>query len=390
MSGIRQFVLILLALSMGVIAACGAEQAPDATTPAAENAPREPVTVSVQPAVERTLPQVVEATGTFVADETSEVTPQVSGQIVETPVDVGDTVKAGQLLVRLDDRDARLRLMQAEAALQQAAAQAARAQAEVKRNADLVQTGDISRSAYEQLTTQVAVADAAVAQAEALVASAKKALEDTHVLAPFSGHVSERDVAVGEFVNTSANVATIVRITPIRLELLVPESSAAHMKRGMPVTARVPAHPDADFAGEVSALNVAIDPASRSMRIEARFPNADGRLMPGMFGTAEVHLPASEQAVFVPPSAVVPIANGEAAGVFVVEGETARVRVVQTGDQHEGMVRILAGLEPGTPVVVSNAEQLMDGSQIRVVETTAAAEPGDTGRSEAAGGAGVQ
>ncbi|MGE0702580.1 MAG: efflux RND transporter periplasmic adaptor subunit [Vicinamibacterales bacterium] len=387
--GIRQFLALLL--SAGIMSACGSPEATvDATAPGTVEAAPAPVAVAVQPAVERALPQVVRATGTFVADEISEVTPQVSGQVIETPVDVGDVVKAGQLLVRLDDRDARLRLMQAEAALQQAQAQAARAQAEAKRNADLVQSGDISRSAYEQLTTQVAVAEAAVAQADAQVAGARKALQDTQILAPFSGHVSARDVAIGEYVSTSANVATIVRITPIKLDLRVPESNAANVQRGMTVTAMVPAHPETTFTGEISALNVAIDPASRSMTIAARFPNNDGRLMPGMFGTADVQLPASEAAVLVPPSAIVSIANGEATGVFVVEGDTARMRVVQTGGQHDGLVRILAGLEAGTPVVVSNVAQLIDGSLIRVESGSIASATADPGVTPAPSGAGAQ
>lgn len=357
--------LIALALAASLLSACGPTQsAVDATAAAAES--NTPVAVQVEAAVERELPIVVRATGTFVADESSDVTPQLAGQVIATPVNVGDTVKVGQVLVRLDDRDARLRLQQAEAGLLQARAQAARAQAEAKRNADLVQTGDISRSAYEQLTTQVAVAEAAVAQSEAQVAGARKALDDTTVVAPFSGHVSAREVAIGEWVTTSSRLATIVRITPIKLELRVPESSAADVQRGMAVTVSVPAHPDRTFTGQISALNVAIDPASRSMTIEARFPNTDSLLMPGMFGTAEVQLPASQPAIFVPPSAVVSVANGEAAGVYVVEHQTARMRVVQPGETHDGLVRILAGLEAGTPVVVSNVEELIDGTPISV------------------------
>lgn len=364
--------VLVVTLCAGFVSACqSSDPSVDAAAAGAPVADVTEVAVDAQPVLEREVPTIVRATGTFIADESSEVTPQVSGQVVATPVNVGDIVTTGQLLVRLDDRDARLTLRQAEAALQQAEAQAARAQAEVKRNADLVQSGDISRSSFEQLTTQVAVADAAVAQAAAQVASAQQAIDDTAILAPFSGHVSARGVAVGEFVNTSAKVATIVRITPIKLELRVPESSAAALRRGMPVTATVPAHPGATFTGEVSALNVALDAASRSMTIEARFANADRRLMPGMFGSADVQLPATERALFVPSAAMVSLANGESAGVFVIEGGTARVRVVQPGEQRDGFVRVLAGLDPGTLVATTNVAQLIDGSRVRVAPAAA-------------------
>ena len=136
------------------------------------------------------------------------------------------------------------RLGQAQASLQQAEAQARRAATEAKRNADLVDGGLISPNSYEQFTTQLAVAEAAVAQAASQVAAAEKAVADAVIVAPFSGHVSARPVAVGEYVTTGTKVATIVRIAPIKLKLLVPESAAAALRPGMAVSATVNAHPD--------------------------------------------------------------------------------------------------------------------------------------------------
>ena len=221
--------------------------------------------------------------------------------------------------------------------------------------------GLISPSSYEQFTTQVAVADAAVAQAVAQVDAAKKAVADAVIVAPFNGHVSARPVAVGEYVSTSTKVVTVVRIAPIKLQLLVPESAAAALRTGMVVTATVPAHPGRTFTGSVSALNVAIDPSSRAMSIEAKFSNTDARLMPGMFGSGEVQLPATERGVFVPESAVTPLPNGESFAVYAVDGDAVRVRVVQPGERHNGKVRLLAGLEPGVVVATSNLGTALRG-----------------------------
>jgi membrane fusion protein (multidrug efflux system) len=320
------------------------------------------------------VPTVVRATGTFVADESSSVTPSVSGQVVATPVNVGDMVQAGDMLVRLDDRDARLKLGQAQAALQQAEAQARRAAAEAKRNSDLVDGGLISPSSYEQFTTQLAVAEAAVAQAASQVAAAEKAVADAVIEAPFNGHVSARPVAVGEYVNTSTKVTTVVRISPIKLQLLVPESAAASLRPGMAVSATVNAHPGRTFTGTVSALNVAIDPASRAMSIEVRFSNADARLMPGMFGSAEVRLPATERGVFVPEAAVTPLPNGESFAVYAVDGDAVRVRVVQPGERQNGMVRLLAGLDAGTVVATTNLNHLFEGARVRAEMPAATAD----------------
>jgi RND family efflux transporter MFP subunit len=357
-------VTALAALAIGPAACSGGEAADDRRTRADKTEPAV-VAVDTAAAVEREVPSVIRATGSFVADETSDVTPLVSGSVVETAVNVGDVVKAGQLIVRLDPRNASLDLQHAEAALQQASAQAQNTKVEVERHAVLVKSGDISRSAYEKLTTQLATGDAAVAQAAARVASARKAVEDTTITAPFAGHIVARPVSVGEFVTTSSKLVTVVRIQPIKLELQVPESEAGKLRRGMPVRAEVPTHPGVAFEGVVSALNVALDASSRAMAIEVRFPNGDSRLLPGMFGTAEIHLPARQRAVYVPSAAIATIANGQSSAVYVVDGTTARVRVVQVGESENGQVRILAGLDGQAVVATTALDQLFDGAKVR-------------------------
>src|SRR5262249_32538197 len=150
-----------------------------------------PVTVTQEPT---TIP----ATGTFTAAESSQVSPLVPGQVVATPVNVGATVKAGDVIARLDDRDARARLAQETATLQQARATAANAKAQADRSASLVKTGDIAAGDFQTLTTQVATANAQVAQAEAQVTVAQQQVDETIVRAPFRGHVSARPVAAGQ------------------------------------------------------------------------------------------------------------------------------------------------------------------------------------------------
>jgi RND family efflux transporter MFP subunit len=353
----------LCAVAIAAVA-CGGGEAADVRPHHAQAEPSV-VTVETAQAVEREVATVIRATGSFVADEASDVTPLVAGSVVETPVDVGDFVKAGQVIVRLDPRNANLDLQHAEASLQQAAAQAENAKVEAERHASLVQSGDISRSTYEKLTTQLATANASVAQATARVASARKAVEDTTIVAPFAGHVTARPVSAGEYVSTSARVATIVRIQPIKLELQVPESEAGKLRRGMPVRASVPTHPGAVFEGTVSALNVALDASARAMAIEVRFPNGDGRLLPGMFATGEIDLPATERAFYVPAAAVASIANGQSSAIYIVDDTTARVRVVQVGESQDGMVRILAGLDHPAVVATSALNQLFDGAKVQ-------------------------
>jgi RND family efflux transporter MFP subunit len=360
------------------VAGCGRTgNAQNATSKDRETA-AQIVPVATTMAIERAVPIVIRATGTFVADESSDVSPQVAGQVIETPVNVGDHIAGGQVVVRLDDRDARLRLAQAEAALQQAEAQAQNIESEAKRASELFENGILARNEYERSTTQLATSQAAVAQARAQVDVAKKAVEDCIIRAPFSGDISSRPVAVGEYVTPAMKVVTIVRIQPIRLELQVPESDAAKVRIGMGIDVTVAGYPNENFSGTVSARNVAIDPNSRAMTVEAKFANANSRLTPGMFGNAEVRLPNTEHAVLVPSTAVVQIANGESAGVYVIDGGKARIRVVQAGEEQNGMTRILSGLEAGSMVAVSNVNQLFDGAPVQSTTAAAASSAADT------------
>ena len=277
----------------------------------------------------------------------------------------------------------------AKAAYESAEAQAKLAAADAKRFANLVATGDVSASNYEKERTQAesaqAQADAARRQFEAAVnfarlnhqgidsaesalasarsqtAMARKELDDTVVRAPFAGYVSERHMSVGESVNPSSKIATILRANPIRLDLEVSEMDAARIHKGMSVVARAAARPGREFKGKVTVLSPAIDPGSRAMTIRTEFANPSLELRPGMFATAQILLPEGEQGIFVPASAVLTDAAANASRVFVIENGRARVRVVQAGSSENGTTRIVSGLTRGAIVAASNLPDLYDG-----------------------------
>ena len=205
--------------------------------------------------------------------------------------------KSDQPLVLLDDRDARLRLDQARASLERAEADAQHAKADASRSGELLEKGFTPRSDFERLANQDTGAGAAVAQARAQVASAQKAVDDTAVSAPFAGHVTARPVAVGEYVTTASKVVTIVRIQPIKLELQVHggrcgEAASRHAGAG-----RGPGISRRRFRG----FGVGAERGDRSefARDDDRGEVSERRcpLTPGMFGTAEILLPATEHGV---------------------------------------------------------------------------------------------
>ncbi len=383
------------------------------------------IVVTTTKAVAREVPSYIQATGSLLADETSDVAPQVSGQVVATPVNIGAFVRQGAVIARLNDRDARLRLQQAQADLKQAiavvrqaearlgltpngafnastipevraaaanydqaVAQLRLAEANEQRYRDLVVTGDVAQSVYDQFRTgrdtaraqvnnmrqqlEVAIntarqsnqairtAEAAADSARSQVAIAQKAVADTVVSAPYAGYISARPVARGEYVTPSSNIATVLRTNPIKLNLLVPEAEAPHITAGMGVSLEVDAHKDRKFAGQVVAVNPAIDPVSRSATVEVAVENSDNALRSGMFATAQIVRKGGGTGVFVPRSAVFSDQNTQSYRCFVIEGDTAKLRVVQLGAEEGDTVQILAGVNADETVATSNLAQLYE------------------------------
>ena len=133
----------------------------------------------------------------------------------------------------------------------------------------------------------------------------------------------------------------------------------------MSVALTVDAYPDRKFNGRITAINPAIDPTSRALTVEAEVDNPDNALRSGMFVTARISLPGGRQGVFVPREAVVNDQNTNSYRVFVIDGTTAHLQVVQVGDEENGMVQILSGVNGDAEVATSNLQQLYEGAKVQ-------------------------
>lgn len=348
-------------------------------------------TVSSATAISRDDTASLDASGSFVADESADVASPTVGVVVETPVAVGRLVGAGQELVRLDNREALLRLEQARSALQQteneaaaakgaadtASSQAELAAANVTRYAEMLKSGDISRSSYEQMAQQGLVAadqartarqrldsgQASITSARAQVALATKASEETRIHSPFAGVVSERAAAIGEYVTPGLVVARVLKMSPIMLQALVPEADARRVQTGSVAVARVAAFPDREFRGQVRVISPAIDATTRTLTVHIAFTNADHALKPGMFGTVRVLESAARRAILIPRAAALVDGPG-ATQVFVLNGGVATARTVQLGDVIGDLVRVISGVAAGDVVATSGVARLRDGMKV--------------------------
>lgn len=403
-------VVVVIVLAALLLRRESAPTAGAASAPGAEAAVA-PVAITTSTAIGRELPLYIEATGSLIAYESADVAPEISGQILATPVDVGDFVRAGAVIAKLDDRDAKLRVRQAEAALAQARAsvrqareklggqsdparvaevEAARAQMELaeaneRRYRALVESGDVPRAQYDEMRARaltarnqfeaalaaarsggagIDVAASSVEAAEAQLALARKALADTAIVAPFDGFVSERPAAAGEWVTPQSKVATLVQTAALKLVLTISEADAARIRLGMPVTLAVDAFPGREFTGTIGAINPSLDSGSRSLMAIVGVRNPDNALRPGMFATARVTEPAAGRTgVIVPAQAVVQTSTGSSR-VFVIRDGRAEARVVTVGQRDGADVQIISGITEGEEVAVSAVDRLSDGALV--------------------------
>lgn len=282
----------------------------------------------------------------------------------------------------------------ANANYEQALAQLRQAEANEKRYHDLVETGDTSMQTYETYRTtrdtaraqvnavkqqlEAAVnaakqnnqaiksAQAGVDSARAQAATARQAVADTVIRAPFSGFVSNRQISVGEFVTTANPIITLLRTNPIKIQIQTTAAEVPFIHLGTSVSLQVDAFKDRKFAGTITAVNPSVDPTSRTAIVEAQVENNENLLRAGMFATVQIVRPGGGQGVFVPKSAVYNDQNTQSYRSFVIQDGVAKLRVVQIGQQENDDIQILSGLNDGEIVAASNLPQLYEGAKVRI------------------------
>ncbi|MDR9425230.1 MAG: efflux RND transporter periplasmic adaptor subunit [Marinobacter sp.] len=312
----------------------------------------EPRTVNVQSPRMEQVRDEVRAVATLRALNSVEVTTEVSGRVVELNLAPGQRVGQGELLVRLDDRQARADLAVIEAQLADARRQLTRAQS-------LRSNNSISQSQVDELRTAV---DVARAQQQA----ARVRLENHRIEAPFSGIVGLSDISVGAYLQSGTAITTLDTTEQMEMSFAVPERFIGQVTPGQKVLATSPAFPDETFEGELVELASRISELSRTLTVRALIDNTDGRLRPGQFMSASLTLQEREGLV-VPEQAV--MIRGDEKYVFVAEEGNARRVSVTTGSRMPGRVEILDGLSLDNQVIVTGQDRLSSGDRIRAIES---------------------
>jgi len=415
----RKLVLALSAvLALASLAACNSGEAqgtgggPGAGGGAGRGGgARPPMPVEFAAVKRANVAERVTIVGNLIGAATVEAVPKVNGRLESVSVRLGDSVRKGQQIAKVEDREIREQVHQQEAAfkvseatIRQREADLKLAQTNLDRNRSLLerqllprQTYDDTEARYQAAVAQLDLARAQFEQSKARLDELRINLANTVIASPVDGFVGKRYLDPGAAVSPNAPVASVVAIHTVRMVVNVVEKDVRRLSVGMPAQVQVDAFPGENFVGKVARMAPVFDPQTRTAEMEIEVPNPGYRLKPGMYARVDLTVDSRQNALTVPSNALVDL-EGKT-GVFVAGSSTApgqaprqasnppaqgsapmtaKFQPVSTGIRDGEHVEIRSGLEDGVRVITTGATALKDGDRI------VAANTGRSGRGGAA------
>ena len=303
--------------------------------------------------------------GALMPEREAVVRAQVGGSVLQTYVDQGSSVRAGQTLARIEAGGLQDVYLSARAGVTAASNNADIARRELSRSEKLLAAGAIAERDIEQARRAAIAANAALSDAQARLATARKQVGNTVITAPISGIVSDRPVSAGDVVQAGALLITVVDPSSMRLEGSVPAEQLSQVRIGAPVTFTVNGYPGRTFGGKVMRINPTADPATRQVRIMISIPNAEGRLVGGLFANGRL-ASQSHSGMVVPANAVDSRSNVPA--VFRIKGGKVERVPVTLGlrDDAAERIEIASGVQVGDTLLVGAAQGITPGTIVKV------------------------
>ena len=345
------------------------------------------MTVDVASASRQEIIEYVTVVGSLIGETTVDVVPRVTGRVESVLVKLGDRVTQGESIAKIEDREIREQINQANASLQVNAANVTnresdltvaettlqRAQTTFERGLTSKQSLEDAEARHNAAVSQVNVARAQQAQTQARIDELGFTLSNTDVVSPVNGFVSRRDLDPGAFANSGTVILSVVDIGTVRLVANLVERDISRIFAGVEALVEVDAFPGESFAGQVSRVAPVFDPATRTAEMEIEIPNPGFRLKPGMFARVRLTVERRPDALTVPRAAVVD-QDGQR-GVFLAVESMAQFVPLTTGIQNSDVIEVVDGLVDGQIVVTTGALALRDGDAIVLVGEAPATAP---------------
>ena len=315
--------------------------------------------------------------GTTFAFEAANIYARANGYIEKRNVDIGDRVKAGDVLAQLTAPELDHQISQAEATIGQAQATLQQNQASmklaevtnerigklVKQGWATVQLGDTDRLSLEAQQAAVGVAQANIAAQQSMLRVLRQQKAYQSVIAPFDGVITQRAIDVGSLVQAGSTfMFTLMHSHVIRVQVFVPQDQALGVAPGVAADIRVPEMPDRVFSGKVTRIADALQQGTRTLLTEVDVDNPDGALSPGIYCTVELHIPRKTASLLIPAEAI--IFNRDGLQVAVVENDVAHIRKISVARDLGTQVEVRDGVKAGDQVILNPTVDLQDGSRV--------------------------
>ena len=260
-------------------------------------------------------------------------------------VEVGDVVKKGQQLVKMESTQLATSLAQLD-----------NLKIELERVKALYQSGGVSKQQLDQMQMQYDVAKK----------SAENLKDNIYLTSPINGIVTARNFDNGD-VSATQPILQVMQINPVKLKINIPESFYNSVKKGMQVTAKTEIFGEEEFLGTISLIYPTIDPLTRTFTCEVKVNNANSKLKPGMFGRVELNL-GKASTIMVSDKAIVKQSGSNDKYVFIEKNGVVEYRKVQLGRRLEDKIEVINGVEDGENVVITGQSKLMDGTKVEVIK----------------------
>lgn len=317
-------------------------------------------TVAVAPAA---MADQVEVTGSLHGAREAVLSAKVMGTVTSIRKTAGESVRRGETIIVLDDREVAGNIAQAEGALAQARAAAALAGSNLQRFEQLKEKGAASQLELDQARYAHETAQGAVRQAEGAVATAGSYRASAQVPAPFDGQIVDRMIEVGDMAAPGRPLMRVEDVTTLRLHVSLAETQAGAAAVGAAVEVGVPSLPGRSWTGTVAEVVPAVDPATRTQLVKIDLPQ-DAALRSGLFARARFTT-GERQVISIPKDSLV--RRGGMTGVYIADGNRAAFRLVELSDAQSGdTIEVLSGLKAGDRVIVLPPATLVEGSTLEV------------------------
>jgi membrane fusion protein (multidrug efflux system) len=312
---------------------------------------RKALNVTAEVIKPRTLTDEIIISGELLPDEEVNLSFESSGKIIRIDFDEGSHVTKGQLLAKVNDGPLQAQLKKLEAQLQLA-------QDRVYRQSALLEKDAVSKEAYEEAQTNLA-------SLKADIDLVKENIAQTELRAPFDGIIGLRQVSEGAYASMGTVVATLTKITPLKIQFAVPERYAGAIKPGMKLDFNIEGR-QGELNASIYATESKVDRTTHTLPVRALYANTRGELLPGRFTNIHLKTQEIENAIAIPTECIVPEMGVDK--VFLYKNGKAQPVAITKGIRNEARVQVLSGLSYGDTIITSGTMQLRMGLAVTLDE----------------------